>query len=122
MSEARAPAERSAAGGTAVRRFLVRPEAPALAFLAILLLAFTLAHDRFLTASNLESVVDSVAVLGVVALAVNQVVLCAEIDISTGSMLGLCAIAAGAVSLFTGGLLLPLLAGEIGRASCRERV
>jgi ribose/xylose/arabinose/galactoside ABC-type transport system permease subunit len=50
-------------------------------------------------------------VLGVVALAVNQVVLCAEIDISTGSMLGLCAIAAGAVSLSTGGLLLPLLAG-----------
>jgi ribose/xylose/arabinose/galactoside ABC-type transport system permease subunit len=76
-----------------------------------LLLAFTLANDRFLTASNLESIMDSVAVLGVVALAVNQVVLCAEIDISTGSMLGLCAIAAGAVSLSTGGLLLPLLAG-----------
>jgi ribose/xylose/arabinose/galactoside ABC-type transport system permease subunit len=111
MSEARAPAERSAAGDTVVRRFLVRPEAPALAFLAILLLAFTLANDRFLTASNLESIMDSVAVLGVVALAVNQVVLCAEIDISTGSMLGLCAIAAGAVSLSTGGLLLPLLAG-----------
>ena len=113
MSEARAPTERRAAGGTAVRRFLVRPEAPALAFLAILLLAFTLANDRFLTASNLESIVDSVAVLGVVALAVNQVVLCAEIDISTGSMLGLCAIAAGAVSLSTGGLLLPLLAGVV---------
>jgi ribose/xylose/arabinose/galactoside ABC-type transport system permease subunit len=111
MSEARAPAERSAAGDTVVRRFLVRPEAPALAFLAILLLAFTLANDRFLTASNLESIMDSVAVLGVVALAVNQVVLCGEIDISTGSMLGLCAIAAGAVSLSTGGLLLPLLAG-----------
>ena len=111
MSEARAPAERSAAGDTVVRRFLVRPEAPALAFLAMLLLAFTLANDRFLTASNLESIMDSVAVLGVVALAVNQVVLCAEIDISTGSMLGLCAIAAGAVSLSTGGLLLPLLAG-----------
>jgi ribose/xylose/arabinose/galactoside ABC-type transport system permease subunit len=111
MSEARAPAERSAAGDTVVRRFLVRPEAPALAFLAILLLAFTLANDRFLTASNLESIMDSVAVLGVVALAVNQVVLCAAIDISTGSMLGLCAIATGAVSLSTGGLLLPLLAG-----------
>jgi ribose/xylose/arabinose/galactoside ABC-type transport system permease subunit len=80
-------------------------------FLAVLLAAFTLANDRFMTASNLESIVDSVAVLGVIALAVNQVVLCGEIDISTGSMMGLCAIAAGAVSLSTGGLLLPLLAG-----------
>ena len=112
MSEARgAPAERGGAGGAVVRRFLVRPEAPALAFLVVLLVVFTLANDRFLTASNLESIVDSVAVLGVVALAVNQVVLCGEIDISTGSMLGLCAIAAGAVSLSTGGLFLPLLAG-----------
>src|ERR671916_985305 len=109
MSEAPAPAERG--DGEALRRFLVRPEAPALAFLAVLLVAFTLANDRFLTASNLESIVDSVAVLGVVALAVNQVVLSGEIDISTGSMLGLCAIAAGAVALSTGGLLLPLLAG-----------
>jgi ribose/xylose/arabinose/galactoside ABC-type transport system permease subunit len=111
MSEARAPAERGGAGGAAVRRFLVRPEAPALAFLAVLLVAFTLANDRFLTASNLESIVDSVAVLGVIALAVNQVILCGEIDISTGSMLGLCAIAAGAVALSTGGILLPLLTG-----------
>jgi ribose/xylose/arabinose/galactoside ABC-type transport system permease subunit len=111
MSEVRAPAERGGAGDAAIRRFLVRPEAPALAFLAVLLVAFTLANDRFLTASNLESIVDSVAVLGVIALAVNQVILCGEIDISTGSMLGLCAVAAGAVALSTGGLLLPLLAG-----------
>jgi ribose/xylose/arabinose/galactoside ABC-type transport system permease subunit len=109
MSEARA--ERGSAGGAAARRFLVRPEAPALAFLAVLLVAFTLANDRFLTASNLESIVDSVAVLGVIALAVNQVILCGEIDISTGSMLGLCAIAAGAVAISSGGILLPLLTG-----------
>jgi ribose/xylose/arabinose/galactoside ABC-type transport system permease subunit len=115
MSEARAPTptERGGASGESVRRFLARPEAPALAFLAVLLVAFTLANDRFLTASNLESIVDSVAVLGVIALAVNQVILCGEIDISTGSMLGLCAIAAGAVALATGGILLPLLAGVV---------
>jgi ribose/xylose/arabinose/galactoside ABC-type transport system permease subunit len=110
MSEAPAPAEREA-GGAIARRFLVRPEAPALVFLAVLLVAFTLANDRFLTPSNLESIVDSVAVLGVVALAVNQVVLSGEIDISTGSMLGLCAVAAGAVALSTGGIVVPLLAG-----------
>jgi ribose/xylose/arabinose/galactoside ABC-type transport system permease subunit len=113
MSEVRAPTTAEQRGGAAVRRFLVRPEAPALVFLAALVVAFTLANDRFLTASNLESIVDSVAVLGVIALAVNQVVLCGEIDISTGSMLGLCAIAAGAVALSTGGLLQPLLAGVV---------
>ena len=115
MSEARAPAEREA-GGAIARRFLVRPEAPALVFLAVLLVAFTLANDRFLTPSNLESIVDSVAVLGVVALAVNQVVLSGEIDISTGSMLGLCAVAAGAVALSTGGIVVPLLAGALNGA------
>ena len=69
-------------------------------------------NDKFLTPPNLESIVTSVAVLGVIALAVNQVVLCGEIDISTGSMLGLCAVAAGAVAAqTTGGFVVPLLAG-----------
>ena len=66
---------------------------------------------QFLAGPNLESILASVAVLGVIALAVNQVILCGEIDISTGSMLGLCAVAAGAVASSAGGLLLPLLAG-----------
>src|SRR5919112_4554444 len=111
MSEARAPAGRGGAGGAALRRFLRRPEAPALVFLVVLITAFTLANDRFLQVGNLESILASVAVLGVIALAVNQVILCGEIDISTGSMVGLCAVAAGAVATSAGGLLLPLLAG-----------
>ena len=120
MSEARAPspAERGGAGGGALRRFLRRPEAPALAFLAALVVAFTVASDKFLTPSNLESILASVAVLGVIALAVNAVVLAGEIDISTGSMLGLCAVAAGAVSVSVGGLILPLLAGVAVGAVC----
>ncbi len=120
MSEARAPAgpERGAEGGSFLQRFMVRPEAPALVFLAVLLVAFSLANDRFWQPSNLESIVASVAVLGVIALAVNQVVLAGEIDISTGSMLGLCAIAAGAVGVSYGGLILPLLAGVVTGAVC----
>ena len=112
MSEVQAST--SAQGGaveTALRRWMVRPEAPALVFLAILVAAFSLSSDKFLSGSNLESIVVSVAVLGTIALAVNQVILCGEIDISTGSMMGLCAVAAGAVATSTGGLLLPLLAG-----------
>jgi ribose/xylose/arabinose/galactoside ABC-type transport system permease subunit len=114
MSEARAPTpseQRGTTFGDAFRRFLLRPEAPALVFLAVLLLAFTLSSDKFLSGSNFESIVVSVAVLGTIALAVNQVILCGEIDISTGSMMGLCAVVAGAVATSTGGLILPLLAG-----------
>ena len=114
MSEARAPTpaeQRGSSPGDAFRRFMLRPEAPALVFLAVLLAAFSLSSDKFLSGPNFESIVVSVAVLGTIALAVNQVILCGEIDISTGSMMGLCAVAAGAVATSTGGLLLPLLAG-----------
>jgi ribose/xylose/arabinose/galactoside ABC-type transport system permease subunit len=110
MSEA--PYEqRGTSFGDVFRRFMVRPEAPALVFLAVLVAAFTLTSDKFLSATNLEAILISVAVLGTVALAVNQVILCGEIDISTGSMMGLCAVAAGAVAVSYGGLILPLLAG-----------
>jgi ribose/xylose/arabinose/galactoside ABC-type transport system permease subunit len=102
--------ERDTSGG-ALRRWMVRPEAPALLFLAVLVAAFTLTSDKFLSATNLEAILVSVAVLGTIALAVNQVILCGEIDISTGSMMGLCAVAAGAVAVSYGGLILPLLAG-----------
>jgi ribose/xylose/arabinose/galactoside ABC-type transport system permease subunit len=112
MSETQAPttAQRGTAGA-AFRRWLVRPEAPALVFLAVLVAAFSLSSDKFLSGANFESIVVSVAVLGTIALAVNQVILCGEIDISTGSMMGLCAVAAGTVATSTGGLILPLLAG-----------
>jgi ribose/xylose/arabinose/galactoside ABC-type transport system permease subunit len=112
MSEVPTPAERRGVSpGDTFRRFMLRPEAPALVFLAALVVIFSLSSDKFLSGSNLESVVVSVAVLGTIALAVNQVILCGEIDISTGSMMGLCAVAAGAVATSTGGLILPLLAG-----------
>ncbi len=112
MSEVQAPttAQRGTVGAV-LRRWMVRPEAPALVFLAVLVVAFSLSSDRFLSGSNLESILVSVAVLGTIALAVNQVILCGEIDISTGSMMGLCAVAAGAVATSAGGLILPLLAG-----------
>jgi ribose/xylose/arabinose/galactoside ABC-type transport system permease subunit len=113
-SEAAAHAE----GGTRFRRILGRPEAPALVFLVLLVVAFSVLSDKFLSVSNLESILTSVAVLGVIALAVNQVVLCGEIDISTGSMLGLCAVAGGAVATSAGGFVLPLVAAVATGALC----
>jgi ribose/xylose/arabinose/galactoside ABC-type transport system permease subunit len=115
MSEAQAA---GAEGSTRFRRFLSRPEAPALVFLALLLVVFSLLSGKFFSATNLESILTSVAVLGIIALAVNQVVLCGEIDISTGSMLGLCAVAGGAAAQSTGGFLLPLLAAVAVGALC----
>src|SRR3712207_8284106 len=59
MSEARAPAEqRGTSPGGALRRFMVRPEAPALVFLAVLVVAFSLSSDKFLSGANFESIVD----------------------------------------------------------------
>src|SRR5687767_7843672 len=110
MSEARARVA-GTEGDARFRRYLGRPETPALAFLVLLVVAFSMLSGKFLSVANLESILTSVAVLGVIALAVNQVVLCGEIDISTGSMLGLCAVAGGAAAQSTGGFLLPLLAG-----------
>lgn len=99
--------------GAVLRRWFLRPEAPALTFLVLLVAVFSLAVDGFLRAANIESILTQVAVVGIVALAVNQVILCGEIDISTGSMLGLCAVAAGMAATATGGVWLPLLAGIV---------
>lgn len=112
MSEVRTTpvAEQGGAGAALLRRLLLRPEAPAIIFLIMITVVFALTADRFLTIANLENILTQVAVVGIIALAVNQVILCAEIDISTGSMLGLCAVAAGMVATNTGGIVLPLLA------------
>lgn len=111
MSEARAGTLETGRFSSAVRRWLLRPETPAMVFLVGLTLVFSFTADGFMRTGNLESILTQVAVVGVIALAVNQVVLCGEIDISVGSMMGLCAVAAGTVATQTGGLLLPLLAG-----------
>ncbi|QYJ14952.1 Ribose import permease protein RbsC [Rubrobacter xylanophilus DSM 9941] len=104
--------------GGLLRRFLARPEAPALIFLCVLVGVFSVVADGFLRASNLEGILAQVAVVGVIALAVNQVILAGEIDISMGSMLGLCAIVAGTVAVATGELLPTLLAGvAVGAAA-----
>src|SRR5215210_4698771 len=117
MSEARAQAA-GTESGAGFRRYLRRPEAPALAFLVLLVVVFSVLSGKFLSVTNLEAILTSVAVLGVIALAVNQVVLCGEIDISTGSMLGLCAVAGGAAAQSIGGFVLPLLAAVAVGALC----
>ena len=120
MSEAPASTAGSQSGtaGAALRRWLSWPAAPSLLFLALLLIGFSIGTERFLSIGNLESILTSVTVLGIIAMAVNQVILAGEIDISTGSMMGLCAMVGGIVATTYGGILLPLLAAvAVGAAA-----
>lgn len=110
MSEVTAAPTTEHADGL-VKRFFTRPEAPALIFLALLVAVLSVVADGFLSASNFEGILSQVVVIGIIALAVNQVILSGEIDISTGSTLGLCAMAAGTVAVAGGGLLFTLFAG-----------
>jgi len=90
--------------------FFQRPEIASLAFLIGLVIVLSLTIPSFRTAGNLQGIVSQIAVVGVVALAVNQVILCGEIDISTGAMLGLCAAVGAGVAEQVGGFIVPLLA------------
>ena len=96
------PAQRSAAPAW-LQRFGGRPEAPSLVFLVAILLVFSATVDGFLDLENLQGTLSQVAIIGIVALAVNQVILAGEIDVSTGSMLATCAFAAGLVAERTSG-------------------
>ena len=87
-----------------LRRFGARPEAPSLVFLAAIVAVFSATVDGFLDVDNLQGTLSQVAMIGIIALAVNQVILAGEIDVSTGSMLAVCAFGAGLVAERTSGL------------------
>lgn len=98
------------ANNSVLHRILVRAEGPALIFLIVLFVVFSLTVDGFLSYNNLQGVLAQVSVVGIVALALNQVIISGEIDISTGSLLAVCTFALGLVAAITGGVLLPLMA------------
>ncbi|WP_158804961.1 ABC transporter permease [Acidisoma sp. L85] len=96
--------------GLWVGRVIRRPEAPPLAFLVIMAILLGLTTPRFLAGANLLSIVSQVSVVGIVSLALNQVILSGEIDVSVGSLLAACAFTFATMAHATSGLLLPLLA------------
>jgi ribose/xylose/arabinose/galactoside ABC-type transport system permease subunit len=89
--------------------FLARPEVPPLLFLLALMAALSIITPGFATIANLRGVLEQVAVVSIVALAVNQVILAGEIDVSTGSLVAACAFVYGNVALLIGGAWVPLL-------------
>lgn len=91
-------------------RVVKRPEAAPLCFLAIISLLLSLTTPGFSSSANILNVVSQVAVVGVVSLALNQVILSGEIDVSIGSLLAACAFTFADVGHLTANPFLPLFA------------
>jgi len=94
----------------ALTRLAHAPEAASLTFLVLLSLALSITTPGFLTIENLTAIAIQIAVVGIVALAVNQVILGGEIDVSTGSMLAVCCFVYGNVAQWQASPALALLA------------
>ena len=99
--------------GLSLSRAIKRPESPPLAFLVIMAILLGLTTHGFLAGSNLLSIVSQVSVVGIVSLALNQVILSGEIDVSVGSLLAACAFTFATTAHVTTGLFLPLLASVV---------
>ena len=91
-------------------RVVKRPEAAPVGFLAIVSLLLSVTTPGFSSSANLLNIVSQVAVVGIVSLALNQVILSGEIDVSIGSLLAACAFTFANVGHLTANPLLPLLA------------
>jgi ribose/xylose/arabinose/galactoside ABC-type transport system permease subunit len=69
-----------------------------LIFLLILMAVFAIAEPRFLSSVNLFNVLRQVSIYGLLAIGMTFVILTAGIDLSVGSLLALCGLAAAAVA------------------------
>lgn len=102
-----------AAGWAGRRARLLAPTATLLCMVVF----FSLTTDRFLTTDNLKNVLTQVAPIAVAATGVTFVLLCAEIDLSIGSVSVFCGILAAYfwvgtwIHLGAWGILVGLLAG-----------
>jgi ribose transport system permease protein len=86
----------------------------ALIFVVVL---FSLLNPRFLSVSNLINIVQQIAILTVVAVGTTFTIICGEIDLSVGSIVGLSAmttaLAVSAGGGFAGGLAAGLCTGAV---------
>src|SRR5213594_880602 len=75
--------------------FLVRHEVVLVFVLALEAIYFHAAGRRFATADNLSNIARHSVEIGLLALAMTPIILTGGIDLSVGSMLGLCAVVFG---------------------------
>lgn len=87
------------AGEQRPRRSVFPREAVLAAFLVGLAVVVGLLNPQFLSASNLTDVVSNAAYVLIAAAAMTALIITGNIDISIGSMLGLCAALAGALAV-----------------------
>ena len=79
-----------------------RPELPPLAFLILLVGVLAFTTNGFLSGGNLLGICQQAAPIAIVALAVNQVIIAGEIDISMGSMVAVLAFIFAGIAQWTG--------------------
>lgn len=94
-----------------------RPEAAPAVALAVLAAGLAATARGFAAPDNLLAVLTQVCVVGVVALALNQVILAGEIDVSVGSLLAICAWVFGATAQEHGPALALAAALAVGAAA-----
>ena len=105
---------RDNAAGSAVMKLLLRPSTPSIVFSVILVIGFSAAAGGFLSFDNIQAILIQTVVIGIMAIALNFVILLGEIDISVGSQLAVCAYIFGYVVTWTKSLTLGLLAAMAG--------
>ncbi len=69
-----------------------------LIFLVVLMAVFAIMEPRFLSSVNLFNVMRQVSIVGLLAVGMTFIILTAGIDLSVGSLLALCGLAAAAVA------------------------
>src|ERR1041384_5478317 len=85
----------NSAGSGGWLSFLVRHEVVLVLVLALEAIYFHAAGRRFATADNLSNIARHSVEIGLLALAMTPIILTGGIDLSVGSLLGLCAILFG---------------------------
>lgn len=99
-----------------IMKVLLRPSTPAIVFSIILLAAFSFMSEAFLTFDNIQAILIQTVVIGIMAIALNFVILLGEIDISVGSQLAICAYIFGYVVTWTKSVILGLIVAMLGGA------
>lgn len=98
------------AAGSVVMKLLLRPSTPSIVFSVILIVVFSAAAGSFLSFDNIQAILIQTVVIGIMAIALNFVILLGEIDISVGSQLAVCAYVFGYIVSWSDSLALGLVA------------
>lgn len=81
--------------GTRLRRLFGQQEIGLLVLIIVLALIVNSMNDRFLSPTNIANLLQTVTVVGIIAVGMTFVLIAKEIDLSVGSVLALSAVSAG---------------------------